>query len=359
MSSSQALLRRARSQGTPLVDGESATFLWHGRHPPHLVGDFNRRDLEAPISLDRIGPGLWTHSRKFSPDAYIEYSYMRQVGKAGGGWVRELDPLNPCVTSNGMGDFNNFFYMPQAAPTSLTRRRRGVPRGVVTRHIVQNDFLVVGGKRVVYLYRPPTREPCPLVVVYDGRDYLRRAQLPVMVDNLIAQKRIRPVALAMLANGRQARFIEYACSEATLGFLVYCILPLARNELNLVSPEDKSGAYGVMGASMGGLMALYTGVRLPHIFGRVLSQSGAFTTGEHDQVIYDLIESAAVRPVKVWMDVGKLEWLAKTNRRMRDLLAARGYAVVYREYSGGHNYPAWRDDVWRGLEALFERDSHS
>jgi len=27
--------------------------------------------------------------------------------------------------------------------------------------------------------------------------------------------------------------------------------------------------------------------------------------------------------------------------------------VRYREYSGGHNYPAWREDVWRGLEWLF------
>jgi enterochelin esterase-like enzyme len=38
---------------------------------------------------------------------------------------------------------------------------------------------------------------------------------------------------------------------------------------------------------------------------------------------------------------------------MRDLLLGRGYDVTYREFNAGHNYPAWRDDVWRGLEALF------
>jgi enterochelin esterase family protein len=27
--------------------------------------------------------------------------------------------------------------------------------------------------------------------------------------------------------------------------------------------------------------------------------------------------------------------------------------VIYREFSAGHNYTAWRDDIWRGLEAMF------
>ena len=45
--------------------------------------------------------------------------------------------------------------------------------------------------------------------------------------------------------------------------------------------------------------------------------------------------------------------LLPANRDMADLLSARGYPVTYREYPGGHNYPAWRDEVWRGLEKLF------
>jgi enterochelin esterase family protein len=38
---------------------------------------------------------------------------------------------------------------------------------------------------------------------------------------------------------------------------------------------------------------------------------------------------------------------------MRDLLTEAGYTLTYREYNGGHNYTAWREEVWRGLEALF------
>jgi enterochelin esterase-like enzyme len=42
---------------------------------------------------------------------------------------------------------------------------------------------------------------------------------------------------------------------------------------------------------------------------------------------------------------------------MHNLLTIRGYPVIYREYHAGHNYPAWRDDIWRGLETLYAPES--
>jgi enterochelin esterase family protein len=104
---------------------------------------------------------------------------------------------------------------------------------------------------------------------------------------------------------------------------------------------------------MGGLMALYTGLRLPHIFGKVLSQSGAFFVPELHSVIPDLVRSLPRTTIQVWMDVGKFDFLLAGNREMYALLQERMYVVSYREYSGGHNYTAWRDDVWRGLEKFF------
>jgi enterochelin esterase family protein len=104
---------------------------------------------------------------------------------------------------------------------------------------------------------------------------------------------------------------------------------------------------------MGGLMALATGLRLPHIFGHVLSQSGAFYFGPYPTTVAELVEQGPARPVRIWMDVGRYEGLLDGNRRMRDQLQARGYDVAYREYNAGHNYRAWRDDLWRGLEALY------
>ncbi len=243
--------------------------------------------------------------------------------------------------------------MPAGGPTPLAKRGRGGAAGVITQHRVVAPHVLVNGKRDVWLYRPPAPGPWPLLVVFDGRDYLRRARLTTIVDNLISQRRIRPVALALADNGGPARVVEYGCSEATLGFVLDHLLPLARAELDLVDVRSAPGAYGVLGASMGGLIALYTGLRAPGIFGRVLSQSGAFWEDEYKPVVVDLVRDGAVRPINVWMDVGRYEGLLGGNRMMYELLNQRGYQVTYREYSAGHNYPAWRDDVWRGLEALY------
>ena len=89
----------------------------------------------------------------------------------------------------------------------------------------------LGETRTVHLYRPPTDEPCPLLVVFDGVAYIEHGRLPHIVDNLITQERIRPVNMAFVDNGGQARVVEYACSDATVRFVEWTILPLAREHL--------------------------------------------------------------------------------------------------------------------------------
>jgi enterochelin esterase family protein len=338
-------LERAQ-KGTPIIDAEMATFVWHGPQAPQLIGDFTDWEWGTPVTLTPVAPEVWMHTLTLPRNAYIEYAYWQDD-------ERVPDPLNPHTTPDGLGHSNHFFYMPDAAPTSLTQRRRNVPHGTVTRHVVEEEFLVAGSRRTIYLYQPATSDPCPLLVVLDGQDYRRRARLTNVVDNLIAQGHIGPVALAMVYHGGKARGVEYACSEATLVFLIHFVLPLAQRELNLLDSQANPGAHGILGTSMGGLMALYTGIRASHVFGRVLSQSGAFTLDEHEMVVWDLIRLAPVQPLKIWMDVGRFEWLLQCNQRMHDLLVAKGYDVTYREYNGGHNYASWRNDMWRGLELLF------
>jgi enterochelin esterase-like enzyme len=340
------LVKRARSEGTPVIDGDSATFVWRGRRPVSVAGDF--QDWSGrPVALKQVAPGLWAHSLKLPRDTYVEYALLDARGRRVG------DVLNPRLVPNGLGGSNHFFFMPEAQPTPLARRQRGVPRGTVSRHLLETKGLCVGRQRAVHLYAPPTSEPCPLVVVFDGPDYLRRAKLPTLVDNLIAQGRIRPIALALVANGGAARTVEYTCSEATLAFLLHEVLPLARRELRLVDERRHPGAHAVLGASLGGLISLYVGLRSPEVFGHVLSQSGAFSVWNRDFVVFDLARAAPSRPLQVWMDCGHFEALTEGNRRMLPVLQASGHRAGYREYHGGHSYPAWRDDVWRGLEWLF------
>ncbi len=67
----------------------------------------------------------------------------------------------------------------------------------------------------------------------------------------------------------------------------------------------------------------------------------------------DLVRYAPRPEIDIWMDAGHYERLLDNNRQMFALLKEKNYKAKYHEFYGGHNYTAWRDNIWRGLEALF------
>jgi enterochelin esterase-like enzyme len=57
------------------------------------------------------------------------------------------------------------------------------------------------------------------------------------------------------------------------------------------------------------------------------------------------------------MEVGQFESdihfnMVVENRRIRDVLLAKGYEVTYSEYNGGHDMVCWRGSLADGLIAL-------
>jgi len=355
MTASNSKILRAKETGNPLIDGNEVTFFWEGRTAPTLVGDFNHWDPSA-TPLKRISPRLqpastksvWYYTLSLPRDAYVEYAFHDPVSQK-----NFTDPLNKKSVSNGVGGRNNFFYMHETMPSPFAMRRADISGGALTSHVVETKWLRDDYEREIYLYRPPVNDPVPLLVVYDGQDYLQRGKLAVIVDNLIADKHIQPIAMALLPSTSRWRNLEYACSDGTILWLDQIILPLASENLNLLDIKKHPGAYGVLGASLGGTMSFYTGLRMPDVFGKVLSQSGAFMIESRDFAVVDLVKHQHARDINIWMDIGQLDNLLEDNRQMQKLLDEKGYATTYREYVGEHNFTAWRDNVWRGLETLF------
>ena len=110
----------------------------------------------------------------------------------------------------------------------------------------------------------------------------------------------------------------------------------------------------VTGASMGGIAALYTGLRHPERFGNIYSHTGSFHSGPPAERAYQHLEREIQQrtfvPQRFYLDVGMLERdemgyaspdggpnAIQSNRFIRDVLRARGYDVTYTEYSGGHD----------------------
>jgi enterochelin esterase-like enzyme len=354
MTASNSTIQRAKDSGNPVIDGNEATFIWEGDTAPQLMGDWDGWD--APRSFKRVSPRLqpasaksiWYCTLSLPRDAYIEYALHDTVTQK-----RFLDPFNHRSVNNGMGSRNNFFYMPDTMPSPFVMRRADVSGGALTSHRVETRWLRDDYERNIYLYRPPVNTPVPLLVVYDGQDYIQRGKLATIVDNLIADKRIQPIAMAFLPSASRWRNVEYACSDATILWLDQIIMPLASEQLNLLDIKKHPSAYGVLGSSLGGTMSLYTGLRMHDVFGKVLCQSGAFMIESRDFAVVDLVKHHQARDINIWMDVGQLDGLFEDNQHMYALLKEKRYEVTCREYVGGHNFTAWRDDLWRGLEAMF------
>ena len=171
-----ALLARARAEDNPIIDGDTVMFLWQGKTALSLIDDLHGWE-ENPQPMQRLSPDLWSATVTLPADAYLEYAFYDPGTK-----TRHPDPLNPRRAWNGVNAHNHYFYMPEASPTPLARPGKGIDQGTVTRHEVRCEALAAGKTRAVYLYQPPTEEPVPLLVVYDGRDYLRRGKLAVIVD---------------------------------------------------------------------------------------------------------------------------------------------------------------------------------
>ena len=352
---SDSIIQQALKSGNPVIDIDQATFVWEGESAPYLVGDFNNWD-EKSTRFKRVSPKLipdssksiWYCTLTLPRDAYIEYAFHDPVTQK-----NFLDPLNKKSVRTGLGNRNNFFYMPETMPSPFSFRRADVTPGALTSHRVETRWLREDYEREIFFYRPTVKGPVPLLIVFDGKEYLQIGKLAVIVDNLIADKHIQPIAMAFLPSAGRWRDIEYACSDGTLLWIEEIILPLAKEKLNLLDIKKHPGSYGVLGASLGGTMALYTGIRMPDVFGKVLSQSGAFTYPSRAFSVVDLVRHRQANDLQIWMDVGTLDFLLEDNRQMKNLLDEQKYMITYHECSGAHNYTSWCNDVWRGLEKLF------
>jgi enterochelin esterase-like enzyme len=344
-------LARAKIEGTPLIDGNIATFVWKGATAPYLHIEIDRFQ---PRKMKKAGKNTWIHQVEIVADAYVEYVYF---GKTGDASTIAKDPFNKRLFDTGVGHHNHWFGMSAYQPTPLIERAEGIAKGTVSKHLLKNLWYFSEPSRNVWFYKPPTEEPVPLLVVWDGNDYLDRGKLTQIVDNLIAQKKIRPIALAMLGNNHPTRFLEYNQGETTLAFLALHVLPLAQKKLNLLDYKKHLGSWGVMGASMGGLMSLYAGFRLPNVFGKVLSQASAYwqqgILGGEDILLKQMIQNLPKAELKIWQDVGTFDFLLDDNRVLNTLLKKKGYKVNYKEYSAGHNYTAWRNALPEALSYLF------
>jgi len=235
------------------------------------------------------------------------------------------------------------------------------PAGQVEERMVPSRLY--GRERRVWVYTPPgypARAPdgCDLMVAFDGSEYLEQIPLPKILDGLLARGEAGPFVAVLVDNASSAeRLADLANHARFADFVSEELVPWARKGWRFRSDARRTI---VTGSSAGGLAAAYVAYRRPDVFGNVVSQSGAFWRGDEGsngppwEWLTGRIAASPKREIRFWLDVGSKESVAamggaapsilEANRRLREVLQRKGYAVRYAEVeNGGHAPEFWRE----------------
>ncbi|MDQ3805863.1 MAG: glycoside hydrolase family 15 protein, partial [Acidobacteriota bacterium] len=355
------LLRGA--QASPVVEGEAVVFVYRGAaRAVEVVGDFTGWRPAGLVLRGAEGGGAKLLRLEFPEGARLEYKLI-----ADGEWI--LDPLNPRRVDNGVGGFNSFFTVggdggaaddgrrvEAEARAARTAGSVNSPKGYFASSVADEvPSRLLGGRRKLVVYLPPgydeTGERYPVLYVQDGSDYLRRADAAGTAQRLIVEKKVAPFIIVFVDPAERAK--EYWASDAFADFMGKELVPYIDARYRTRPARDSRA---LLGASLGGVTSVWTALRHPELFARVGGQSSAFQIDE-ERVVARLAQLAgaarAEHPMRFYFDAGLYEPTYDVNRRVRVMLAAKGYPVTYRETPAGHNYTTWSDRLADAYTALW------
>jgi enterochelin esterase-like enzyme len=376
--------RRIAGEGTPLVepvegkaDERLVTFLWRGGGETRNVllvvspSDLGSAEGIEGAKLSRLpGTDVWLKSRRMGADARFGYAFsvndplavdMTEEAEEARWAALKPDPLNPRKAPEPLASLCE---LPAARPQPWIVPRPEVPRGRITESPFRSERL--GNERIVRVYTPPGYDPqgkpYGLLVVLDGRTYTSDVPGPTVLDNLLAAGRIPPLVAVFVANpSAEARIREMSCHPPFAEFLAGELIPWVRHGYRVT---DDPARTAIAGSSLGGLAAACAAVRHPEVFGNVLSLSGSFywsPAGEAEpEWLARQLAAGPKLPLRFYLEAGLMEdkpregvSLLTANRHLRTVLQARGNAVEYREFNGGHSVLNWRGSFADGLLTLF------
>ena len=341
----------------PIVEGRFCTFVYRGRADAVSLRHWVY-GLETAREFTRVpDTNLWYYVLELPPESRVEYKF--EIKRRGRRRLIE-DPLNPHKAADPFGA-NSVCHSAGYEVPEWTLPDSWVRQGHLEERTVASAAL--GGKQRVTVYLParygPNRKH-PLLVVHDGGDYVRFADLKAVLDNLIHRQEIPPLVVAL--THPKDRNAEYVANPDHGRYLVEELLPAMESEFNLVGTPD---GRGLMGASLGGIASFSTAARHPGTFGRLLIQSTSFAFtdigeprgGPIFEPIARFVNDYRSDPMpvteKLFVSCGQYEPLIYENRSMVPVLQSTGMEVRYVEARDGHNWQNWRDRLREGLSWLF------
>lgn len=359
------------SQREPLVFGTQVIFFYKGQADQvHWRGSFNNWSVPGLPGVHVEKTDLWIAYTEFPEASRVEYKIVLNDGE----WVE--DPVNPKTTFSGMTGVNNVITLPGFSVTDESQARSDVAHGKLTGSLsIRSEAL---GYSVNYrVYTPvgyETLEKLPVIYVLDGNDFVdeRMGALPNVLDNLIADGRIKPVMAVFVDardpenpkfNRREDEFLVHPVEHAQ--FISDELVPVMdRNYHTDPRPEART----ITGVSYGGLSAFYIAASRSDTFHNLAAFSPSLWVLDSPQYLSSEAQKEGSRamlpavsgettkcgdntgfecprlPVKIFLTVGFADWDVGDFSGLVASLEEQKYPVEFHQVREGHTW-----DNWRGL----------
>jgi len=370
------------AQGTPLVepqnDGQSlVTLVWRDeeKHTPgeltcSLGGILNSRSM-APVLFQLYESNLWYRTFLLPGNVRATYHFFVNNQPVSDPLSKHTLTIPPnAVSVYGKQEMKlGIVELPDAEADIWSQQKPETPQGKL--HTQLFSSTLVGHDYRLSVYTPHSYSsngaPYPLLLLYDEWTHTTSIPAPTILDNMIAAGEIPPVVAVLFGHiQRDGRMREMAFYEPFFACVKEELLPYI---LQHYSVTHDSALTTVAGASMGGIAAMYSGLRYPELFGNVYSHTGSSHGGPPEERAYPRFEQEIQKHAstnqRFYLDVGMLEIdemgcgspdgglnAVQSNRYMRNVLQAEGYVVTYVEYAGGHDMLWGGATLADGLKAL-------
>ncbi|MEI7585840.1 alpha/beta hydrolase-fold protein [Runella sp.] len=226
--------------------------------------------------------------------------------------------------------------------------------------------------REMYVYTPPgydkSTEKYPVLYLLHGggedqRGWATQGRTDLILDNLIAEQKAKPMIIAMLdgnfyGNGGGVAGFGEPQLRAFENELKNAAIPFVESNFR-VETDAKNRA--LAGLSMGGLQTLYAGIKNTAMF----SSLGVFSSGwwannpKLSDPQYEFMKNNTStingNLKNLWISMGGKEDIAHANCQiMMKKFDEMGIKFQYSEYAGGHSWPVWRHDLFEFSQVLFK-----
>jgi enterochelin esterase family protein len=250
---------------------------------------------------------------------------------------------------------------------------RAVPHGAVQTHAYKSKSL--GTDRKMVVYTPPnyeqSTEKYPVLYLLHGsgsdeNSWINSGKANVILDNLLADGKIKPMVVVMPFGFAFARAAGAGRGDAAEnkqqreGFLrdfLEDVMPLAESTLRVYADREHRA---IAGLSLGGAQALAIGLTHTELFSRVAGFSpalGAANNPETGGVNFDtvLADSAAIngKLKLLWVSSGTEDTLFQSIQDYSAQLSKHRIEHFFRVTGGAHTYAVWQQNLNDTLPMIF------